>query len=432
VQSSSIPFEALNAESGVRLLQAVALAIGEAEDLRHALAYVLAEVGRATGWVTGESWLPDAAGECLTAGPSWTDPREALESFHAASAEFAFRRGEGLVGRVWETGRSEWVQDITRDPSFLRAQQAADVGLRTAAAIPVLARREVVAVLVFYHFRERGEDRQRLDLVSAVASQLGMLVQRKRAEDDLARKAEELARANAELEQLVWLASHDLQEPMRMVTIYSQMLDQRCNGRLGAEEREILDFVNEGAARMQVLLNDLRVYAEITRRPLAVAAVAAGAVVDRALVALKPAIEATGGEIHVGPLPVVDANAAELTQVFEQLIHNALTHRPKGDVPRVNVTAEEEQVGWVFAIRDNGIGIAPGFVERIFGVFQRLNGRDARSGSGIGLPICRKIIERHGGRIWVESTPGEGSTFRFSLPRTGSMRGSEKRPHPTQ
>jgi signal transduction histidine kinase len=403
----------------IRLLQALALDIGQAEDLDQALSSTLREIGRATGWATGESWLPDPRGRVLVRGPVWGETLRALAPFHAVSDGTEFAPGSGLPGRVWAEGVPRWVGNIARDPEFRRAGVAAAVGLRTAAAIPVLAGREVVAVLVFYHFEERPHDARLIELVSAVAAQLGMLVRRRRAEDALLRQAEELARANVELERFIWLATHELNEPVRMVALYTQWLAERCAGRLSEEEREAVEFARGGAERMHALLDAFRVYAEAGAPVEAPGAVALDEALDRALAAVQAPLRESRAEVARGPLPAVIGGAAELAFVFEQLLTNALTFRDPAVAPRVEISAEARDAGWTVSVRDNGIGVAAGKLAHVFDPFPRLHARGAYPGRGVGLASCRKIVEGFGGRIWMESEEGAGSTVHFSLPAAG-------------
>ncbi|MCX7887963.1 MAG: ATP-binding protein, partial [Verrucomicrobiae bacterium] len=225
-----------------------------------------------------------------------------------------------------------------------------------------------------------------------------------------------LARSNAELEQFAYVASHDLQEPLRVVSGFLQLLQQRCEGKLGPEADEYIRYAIEGAHRMRNLIRDLLEYSRVGRRPEPFSEVDCNAIVQTVLANLQPAIVEQQGRVTVDPLPVVRGDATELTQLFQNLIANALKFRGP-QPPEVRVSVRENKDEWVFSVRDNGIGIHPKDFERIFVIFQRLHTTEEYPGTGIGLALCRKIVERHGGRIWVESQPGEGATFYFTLPR---------------
>lgn len=241
------------------------------------------------------------------------------------------------------------------------------------------------------------------------------ITQRLRAELELAGKAEELARSNAELEQFAYVASHDLQEPLRMVASYTQLLARRYGGKLGTEADEFIGFAVDGAKRMQQLIQDLLSYSRVTTKGKALDLMPAEAACNLALGNLQETIKDSNAKVCVGPLPEVLADASQLTQLFQNLIGNAVKYRNERK-PEIQVAAKSNRDHWVFSVQDNGIGIEPQYFERIFQMFQRLHTRKDYSGTGIGLAVCRKIVERHGGRIWVESQPGQGSTFLFTIP----------------
>lgn len=401
-------------EAGLELLRRMALSIGSAEDLETALTDVLAQIGDTTGWMAGESWLP-AAGEVLVRGSVWSSAGAALEKFHAAGEDLSFDPGQGLPGRAWSSRAPAWISSVQDDPNFIRAGAAARANLHTGFAIPVLKGNEVVAVIAFYHSEQRSEDPQLVELVASVAAQLGSLVRRKQAENDLARYAEELSRSNAELERYAHAASHDLQEPLRMVASYVQLLERRYAERLDTEAREIIGYAVEGVTRMRQQILDLLALAEVKRSAEALPPAHAERVLRRKVAELSPLVQASGAELTWDDLPEVAMDPRQLGQVFECLLSNALKFRGEGP-PRVHLSAARDESGWVFSVRDNGIGIAAEYHERIFTMFQRLNPRERYPGTGMGLPIVRKIVELHGGRAWVESTPGDGSTFLFSVP----------------
>lgn len=239
--------------------------------------------------------------------------------------------------------------------------------------------------------------------------------QRHQAEEDLARKVEELARSNRDLEQFAHVASHDLHEPLRMVASYTQLLAERYRGKLDDTADKYIGYAVEGALRMQTLVRDLLAFSRVGHNGVAGKHTDCNSVIREALLNLKALIEDSGAVVTHDPLPNVAAERTQLLQVFQNLIGNAVKFRSK-EAPAIRVSAEQQGTHWLFAVADNGIGIAPQYKDLIFVIFQRLHAREEYSGNGVGLAICKKIVEHFGGRIWVESDPGHGSIFRFTLP----------------
>jgi len=244
------------------------------------------------------------------------------------------------------------------------------------------------------------------------------ITERKLAVAALLQRTEELARSNTELVQFAYVASHDLQEPLRMVSSYVQLLARRYSGKLDSDADEFIAFAVDGAKRMQNMINDLLAFSRVTTKGHEFKPVEADTALKLALANLKVAIEASQASVTFDPLPVVNADSAQLTQLFQNLIGNAIKFRRK-EPPQVHVSVEKRAKDWEFSVRDNGIGIEPQHLERIFVIFQRLHTAAQFPGTGIGLAICKKIAERHGGNLWVSSQPGVGSTFHFTIPIKG-------------
>jgi len=235
-----------------------------------------------------------------------------------------------------------------------------------------------------------------------------------RSNGELAAQSRDLTRSNADLEQFAYVASHDLQEPLRMVANYSQLLARRYKGKLDANADEFIDYAVEGATRMQRLIEDLLAFSRVGSLGNVLEPVDCQNALDRALANLATLIEETGAVITHDALPVVIGDGGQVAQVFQNLIANGIRFR--GDEPpRLDISAARIGNEWTLAVQDNGIGIEPQYTDRIFVIFQRLHTREAYPGTGIGLAICKRIVERHGGRIWVESDGAYGATFRFTL-----------------
>jgi signal transduction histidine kinase len=236
-----------------------------------------------------------------------------------------------------------------------------------------------------------------------------------RAQQELADKVEELARSNAELEQFAYVASHDLQEPLRMVATYTELLAERYRGRLDDRADKYIHYAVDGAVRMQSLIRDLLTYSRAGRHQLALGSHDCNQIVAEAVANLQAAVHESGASLIYHALPTVVADRLQLVQVFQNLVSNAIKFR-RPDPPQIAIEARKKERQWEFSVSDNGIGIAPEYHELIFVIFKRLHTHDEHPGTGLGLAICKKIVERHGGKIWVESEVGRGSTFKFTLP----------------
>ena len=243
----------------------------------------------------------------------------------------------------------------------------------------------------------------------------GLREQRQLAEKKLAEKVEELARSNRDLEQFAYVASHDLQEPLRMVAAYTQLLAERYRGKLDENADKYIGYAVEGALRMQTLILDLLAFSRVGRAETDRKNGECNAALNNALENLRSAIEESGAVVTHDDLPAVAVDPTQLVQLFQNLIGNAIKFRGK-EVPAIRVSAKKQDARWLFAVADNGIGVSSQYKDKIFVIFQRLHTREEYSGNGVGLAICKKIVEHHGGRIWVESEPGCGATFHFTLP----------------
>jgi signal transduction histidine kinase len=254
-------------------------------------------------------------------------------------------------------------------------------------------------------------ERRRLELAERTSLELVS----KRLEKEVAERTSELERSNRELQQFAYVASHDLKEPLRLVESYVQLLVKRYRGQLDDKADVFMGFILEGTNRMQKLINDVLLYSRVEARAKQLKSVDADSVLERVRLGLRLDIESSGAVVSNDLLPTVLVDETQIYQLFHNLVANALKYRGE-EPPEIHVSARYEESDWLFAVRDNGIGFDPKYAERIFLMFQRLHGRDDYDGTGIGLALCQRIVERHGGRIWAESEEGKGSTFYFTIP----------------
>ncbi|MGE5496627.1 MAG: PAS domain S-box protein, partial [Syntrophothermus sp.] len=241
------------------------------------------------------------------------------------------------------------------------------------------------------------------------------ITERKLSEHKIIETLEELERSNKELEQFAYVASHDLQEPLRMISSYITMLDRKYSDLLDDGARQYIHFAVDGAKRMADLIHDLLSYSRLNTRKESFKFTDLNIILDEVRRDLQVAIQEAGAELKIGDMPELKVDQSQIKQLFQNLIQNAIKFRGKEFRTSIDVTSEYKEGSWIFSIRDNGIGISPEYHEKIFLLFQQLHGKDQYSGTGLGLAICKKIVERHGGRIWIESEEGKGSTFHFTL-----------------
>jgi PAS domain S-box-containing protein len=390
----------------LRLLQAATLTISSAEDFESAVAAVIREVCVEAGWVAGEMWVPNADCTFLELGPGWWAASPEMEEFFVkASAPQTMALGQGLPGMVWRDRRAVWIDVTTTRREGPRIHSARKVGFAAGVAVPVLTGAdEVVAVLGFFADHRRVEDERWTNVLSAIASQLGPVLSRKRAEDELARQAIELARSNADLRLFAELAAHELQQPLHAVV---HRLAQGLAGR--TDRDELLESALASARRLQDSIDGLLRYATVGKP--ARHSVSAEEVADQALADLSLELEDAGATVVREPLPTVEADETQLRVVFHNLLSNALRYRSSEPL-RVEVGSLED----VLYVSDNGRGIDPVDHGRVFELFRRGASAGEVDGVGIGLALSRRIVEAHGGELWLESEPGTGTTFFFTVP----------------
>jgi PAS domain S-box-containing protein len=320
--------------------------------------------------------------------------------------------GKYKIGRIAKECQPHLTNDLLNDPLLGDREWAAANKFSAFAGYPLLVDGHCIGVVALFARHELSAST--LSAVSLVADAIAQGILRKHTELALEERARELARSNEELERFAYVASHDLQEPLRMVASYTQLLGRRYKGKLDSDADEFIAFAVDGVTRMQALINDLLTFSRVGTQGGALAPMELGKALAAAEFNLRAAIESTGAVITSDALPTVLANERQMVQLLQNLVGNAIKFHGEKP-PRIHVSAERHEGEWQIAVADNGIGIDPTFFNRLFIVFARLHNRSEYAGNGIGLAICKKIIERHGGHIWLKSQPGHGSTFLFTL-----------------
>jgi signal transduction histidine kinase len=337
------------------------------------------------------------------------DPRQSQR--YLVFAELSPNRE--LLGRV--TSLRDKTALITI--GLLLASMAAVIWLARRLVRPLREMTKAAASLAVGNWSiDLGAMTRQRDETGALARAFDAMVHEIKArEEELAARAKELTRSNEELAQFAFVASHDLQEPLRMVASYLELLSRRYQGKLDADADEFIGYAVDGAARMKRLINDLLGYSRVSNAPLKLETVDTGSVVNAAVKVLADRVKGTGAEVTIEPLPEVKADSVMVERLFLNLLDNALKYRSELP-PRIRFACERKDDFWKFSVTDNGIGIDPNFADKVFEIFTRLHGREKYPGNGIGLASCKRIVERHGGEIWIEPAPSGGSIFFFTLP----------------
>ncbi len=322
---------------------------------------------------------------------------------------------EGTVTEEAVRSRSSMV--VQGDPAEMERRYPNLIMYPSVVLAPLIYRGELFGVLNARSLSMNVYEEKDAEMLSRVAAQITPAIANSLLYADILRAQDDLARSNSELEQFAYAASHDLQEPLRTITAYLGLVKERYAAELDETAVEFVDFAIDGAERMQQLISDLLEYSKVGTEGQDLEPVSCSRIVDGVLNNLNEAIKSQKARVECSPLPIINGDEAQLARLFQNLVGNALKFTGEA-VPRVQIWAELQGGDWVFSVKDNGIGIAPDYQERIFGMFARLHSRTKYSGTGIGLALCSKIAQRHGGRIWVESEVGHGATFRFNIPVT--------------
>ena len=418
-EEKSIQAEQLRQTQYQHLLTAVTLKIRESLQIEEILQTTVTQLQKTVGADRVLFWrlLPDGSGNVVSeaAVPGFPAmlglviedecmPRQYLEKYR--------RGGVRIDADVSETGVNGCYLD------FLQRYR-----IRANLVVPILLNKSKLwgVLSVQQCSRTRKWTTVEIDLMQQIADHVSIALYQAQLLERETRRRQELARSNAELEQFAYAASHDLQAPLRTIASYAQLLERRYKDKLDAKAQKFIDYIVDGALRMQVLIGDLLQYSRVGRQGGSFQLTDCNLVLEEAIANLGSAIRKNQAIVTYSNLPAIVADDRQLVQLFQNLIDNAIKYR-RAEKPVVRVSAMElQEEGWLFSVCDNGIGIDSQYAERIFIIFKRLHLREEYPGTGIGLAICKKIVERHGGRIWVESEPGRGSRFNFTLANRGAV-----------
>ncbi len=406
--------ERLRAERRLAVQYGATRALAESVEIRDAAQAILKAICERMNWPAGNLWRIDSHANVIHCEIVYASA-ERFSAFSNASRQMTLPIGKGFPGNVWQNRIAVWIPDVAVDPDFIRADIARAVGLHSAVAVPIRYNTTLCGVMECFSATVESRDEILLQTLSAIGSQMGQFIERKLAHEQLKQTSDDLARSNTDLQQFAYVASHDLSEPLRMIVSYLQLLNDRHRAHLNAEAQEFMGYAVDGAKRMQSMIHDLLAYARVDSRGREFKPIESEQALESALQNLKLVMQENAAVVLHDPLPPVRGDLIQLTQVFQNLISNAIKfHGPAP--PQIEITVRQQNGEWLFAVKDNGLGIDQKNFERIFVLFQRLHTRQEYPGTGIGLAVCKKIIERHGGRVWLESKPGQGTTFFFTLP----------------
>ncbi|MDI6720489.1 MAG: PAS domain S-box protein [Methanomicrobiales archaeon] len=341
----------------------------------------------------------------------FTEPERAKAGY-----EQVFRDGSVTDYELWIRHRNGKTTPVLYNATVFKDESGQVTGVFAAARDVTERKRAEDALMKAYNELDDRVKERTAELLEANRHLEREIAGHKATAEELMKKSEELERSNLELQQFAYVASHDLQEPLRAISGFTELLEKRYKGELDERADRYIHFIMDGTNRMQQVIQDLLAYSRVQTQAREFGPIDTNMVLDQALLNLRTSIKDTNAIITRDPLPEVVADRTQITQVFQNLVGNALKFQKPETVPCIHVSATREGYAWRFSVRDNGIGIDPRHQDRIFVIFQRLHARGEYEGTGIGLAICKRIVERHGGRIWVESEPGVGSTFFFTIP----------------
>ncbi len=402
----------------------------EEGSISKSLLYCIQHICKITGWEVGHAYLVSESKDTLISSKKWhLSQKNLFDEFVAVTEKKVFRAGEGLPGRVFESGESLWIENIAKDPNFPRMKLIETANIRGGYAIPIKVNDEIVAILEFYCQNARKPNNRVIELLENIAIQSGRVFERYQYEHHLEKyqnhleelveeRSKNLKKANEELERFIYTASHDLQEPLRKSIIYGDRLRVEFSDKLGEVGENFVSRIQRASFRMKDLIEDLLGYSRLSYIPNKFESVNLDEALKEVIDDLEIQIQSSGVAIKFCKLPIIEADKTLIRQVFQNIIANALKYSGTNDAPEIKIHCiATERSSYEISFEDNGIGFDEKYKDQIFQPLKRLHSDSNISGSGMGLFICQKIIDRHSGTITVKSKLGEGSTFIITLPK---------------
>jgi PAS domain S-box-containing protein len=405
---------------------AVSRVLASAESMQEAVPLILGAVCESEGWDFGAFWQVDEKDGVLRCQEIWRRPLLALDELEAKTRTIVFARGHGLPGRVWESGAALLSPDLAQDSNYLRAPLALNAGLRTALGFPIYQGSTVTGVVDFLATESRDSDPKLEEMFGLIGRQIGLFIQRRQAQEQVkklnselelrvAERTSQLESANKELEAFSYSVSHDLRAPLRAVDGFSQALVEDFGDLLPEDGRQFLATIRGETQRMGELIDDLLTFSRLSRASLESLPIDTGSLVQSILMDLTAEHSSRKVVVSVGVLPVQDGDRSLMRQVWINLLSNAFKYTGRREQARIEVGSFTQAGETVFFVKDNGAGFDMRYVNKLFGVFQRLHRAEDYEGTGVGLAIVQRIVHRHGGRVWAEGVVNEGATFYFTL-----------------
>lgn len=419
--------ERKQAERRLATQAAISRVLAEAATLGEATPRILQSLCESEDWQFGAIWEIDAADGRLHCIELWSKPDfTSAEELVEATRKLSFGPGEGLPGRVWRSRQVSLIADVTSDGNYPRAGVAGRAGLRSALAFPILVAGEATGVIDFLATEIRDVDEHLTGLFELIGRQVGLFVQRRRAEaqvhalnaeleDRVLRRTAELEAANKELEAFSYSVSHDLRAPLRAIDGFAQALAEDYGPQLPEGGARYLQLIQRGAQRMGQLIDDLLRLSRLSRQPLNRRPVSMEKLAAEVWAELAPERGDRAIGFVTGPMPDTEGDATLLRQIWANLLSNAVKYSGRCETARIEIGAESAGGEPVYFVRDNGAGFDMRYAHKLFGVFQRLHRAEEYPGTGVGLAIVHRMVQRHGGRVWAEGAVGRGATFHFTL-----------------